>query len=210
MCVYVSIYLYVFFVKKQHYFPEVLQYFVFNPLVLRIWQFDGAQQPPAVVQDPGSKTVVQLRLPDGKPASNPSRKTHCSQLGSDYSLFDLETFFTRWAPDSECAAPRNSPSCSFTAGDSTDCGQDGVMMVDPETLPLQDSTSSALSIGPRPAFPSIAHIRPAGSQGSGYRHISAFPRNSNWVVPPHVYSLFFHHCFGDVLDSRRGVTSGMT
>lgn len=178
--VFICEYLFFFVKNKKKHFPKVLHYFDFNPLVLRIRQFDGAQQPPAVVQDPGSRTAVQLRLPDGKPASNPSRKIHCSQLGSDYSLFDLETFFTRWAPDSECAAPRNSPSCSFTAGDSADCGQDGVVMVDPETLPLQDSTSSALSIGPRPAFSSIAHIRPTGgSQGSGYRHICAFHSNSN-------------------------------
>lgn len=160
--------------KRYKCFPEVMQYFVFNLHVLLICQFEGAQQPPAVAQDPGTKAVVQLRLPDGKTASSPSRNIHRSQLGSDYSLFELETFFTRWAPDSE-----SGPSCSFTTGDSTDCGQDGVMMVDLETQPLQDSTSSVLSIGQRPGFSSAVHIQPSGSQGSGYRRIPAFPSNSN-------------------------------
>lgn len=117
-----------------------------------------------MAEDPASKTVVQLRLPDGQRASSPPRNIHRGQLGSDYSLFELETFFTRWAPDSESGAPRDGPSCSFTTGESSDCGQDDVLMVDGETQ--QDSTSSGLNIGQRPRFTSTAPVWPSGSQGS--------------------------------------------
>lgn len=141
--------------------------FVFNPLVLLIQQCDGAQRPPAAAQDPATKTVAPLRLPGGKRASSPSRNPPGGHLGSDYSLFELETFFTRWAPDSEAVAPSDGPSCSFAAGRSTDGGRAGVMAVDPETPPLQDSALSALGIGQRPAFSSAAHVPPPGAQGGG-------------------------------------------
>lgn len=123
-----------------------------------------------MAQDPDTKAVVPLKVLDGKMVSSPSRNTHRSQLGSDYSLFELETFFTRWAPDSESASARDGPSCSFAPGDSPDCVQ--------ESQPQRDSASPVLTVNERlrqetPSFSSAFHIRPSGSQGSRCHHICA-------------------------------------
>eukprot|EP00066_Takifugu_rubripes_P021514 XP_011610780.1 PREDICTED: hypermethylated in cancer 2 protein-like isoform X1 [Takifugu rubripes] len=127
-------------------------------------ELEGAQPPPVVAQDPGTKAVVQLKLQESKTVSSPSGNTHRGQLGSDYSLFELETFFTRWAPDSESVAARDGPSCSFAAGDSPDCGQDGVLIIESESQPQHGSTSSVLTINERPGFSSTAHVRRLGPQ----------------------------------------------
>lgn len=131
-----------------------------------------------MAQDPDTKAVVPLKVLDSKMVSSPSRNTHRSQLGSDYSLFELETFFTRWAPESESVAARDGPSCSFAPGDSPDCVQDGVLIVEPESQPQQDSASPVLTINESlrqetPSFSSAFHIRPSGSQGSRCHHICA-------------------------------------
>lgn len=142
-----------------------------------------------MAQDPGTKAVLQLKLQESKTVSSPSRNIHRSQLGSDYSLFELETFFTRWAPDSESVAARDGPSCSFAAGDSPDCGQDGVLIVESESQPQHGSTSSVPTINERPGF-STAHARRLGPQGSRYHHICSLQQLSSVLS---LFSFFFSH-----------------
>nr|XP_029529652.1 Krueppel-like factor luna isoform X1 [Oncorhynchus nerka] len=87
-----------------------------------------------------------------------SKQRAANTLGSEYSMFELETFFTRWAPDtSTSTSPSGGPSCSYT-DDTTDTDPD-CLIVDPE---------------PQPQLPS-ATVRPTGEgvPFSGHQGVQA-------------------------------------
>lgn len=107
----------------------------------------------------------QLRLPDTNTVPNSSRTSHRSQLSSDYSLLELETFFTRWAPNTDSVVVHSGPSCSFATGDSTDCDQDGALIVENESQLPQSSASSVVRISERRSFSPAGLIQPSGSRG---------------------------------------------
>uniref|UniRef100_A0A8C9X189 Uncharacterized protein n=1 Tax=Sander lucioperca TaxID=283035 RepID=A0A8C9X189_SANLU len=92
----------------------------------------AAPQPtPVILQEPSSVVAVQLRVPDTNTPANPKtqqqqRSSNTNPLGSEYSLFELETFFTRWAPDSDSAG--SGPSCPFTTDAPAESDQDDVII----------------------------------------------------------------------------------
>lgn len=95
--------------------------------------------------------AVQLRVPDT------STQQQQRALSSEYSLFELEAFFTRWAPDGDPALARAGPSCSFDAGDSAESDQDGVVVV--ETEPAACSAPPAARMGGGQSLSSEVHIQ---------------------------------------------------
>nr|XP_046256292.1 zinc finger and SCAN domain-containing protein 12 [Scatophagus argus] len=131
-------------------------------------------------QDPSSIVAVQLRVPDSNtPASSNTqqqqRSTNHNPLSSEYSLFELETFFTRWAPDNDSVSAPGGPSCSFTTNDSAECDQDGVIIVEaaPQAQhvlqPPQGASAVRMSGGQSCSSASErsgAHIQPLVSQAS--------------------------------------------
>ncbi|XP_071378917.1 zinc finger protein 721-like [Centroberyx affinis] len=142
------------------------------------------QSAPLITEDPCSIVSVQLRVPDTNTPANPSshqqqqRSSNGNPLSSEYSLFELETFFTRWAPDSDSVSPPGGPSCSFAADDSAEREQDGVIIVEAEPQPPlilqppQGSTSttarmsggeSSQSFSSLPGRPRV-HTQPTVSQ----------------------------------------------
>lgn len=137
------------------------------------------QSTPVTSQDPSSIVAVQLRVPDTNTPANPKtqqRSSNNNPLSSEYSLFELETFFTRWAPDNDSVLTPSGPSCSFTADDSEECDQDGVIIVEAEPQPQhvlqppQGSVSSAVKMSGGQSFPSApersrVHIQSPVSQG---------------------------------------------
>ena len=133
-----------------------------------------------ISQDLSSIQAVQLRVPDTNTPANPKtqqqqqqqqqqqRSSSSNPLNSEYSLFELETFFNRWAPDSDFVSARGGPSCPFTNDDSSaECDQDGVMIVETEPQPQhvlqppQGSVSSA-------ARKSGGQVQPSASQGNDH------------------------------------------
>ncbi|KAM9363214.1 uncharacterized protein ABDE67_014264 [Symphorus nematophorus] len=135
----------------------------------------AAQSNPVTSPEPGSIVTVQLRVPDTNTPASPGAHQQRSSLSSEYSLFELETFFTRWAPDSDSASAPGGPSCSFPTDDSEECDQDGVIIVESEPQhvlpPPQSSASSAGRMGGGQSFSSTsdrsrAHIQPSVSQGT--------------------------------------------
>uniref|UniRef100_A0A8C4EY78 Uncharacterized protein n=1 Tax=Dicentrarchus labrax TaxID=13489 RepID=A0A8C4EY78_DICLA len=130
------------------------------------------QSTPVTSQDLSSVVAVQLRVPDtNTPASPNTQQRSNNPLSSEYSLFELETFFTRWAPDNDSVSAPGGPSCSLTADDSAECDQDGVIIVETEpqhvSQPAQGSISSAGRVSGGQSFSSASrvHIQPAASQG---------------------------------------------
>ncbi|XP_035515455.1 uncharacterized protein LOC118326548, partial [Morone saxatilis] len=128
------------------------------------------QSTPITSQDPSSVVAVQLRVPDtNTPASPNTQQRSNNPLSSEYSLFELETFFTRWAPDNDSVS---APSCSLTTDDSAECDQDGVIIVETEpqhvSQPAQGSMSSAERVNGGQVFSSASrvHIQQATSQGT--------------------------------------------
>ncbi|KAE8301115.1 hypothetical protein D5F01_LYC01275 [Larimichthys crocea] len=125
------------------------------------------QSPPVTSQESSVVLAVQLRVPDtNTPASpntqqQPQRSSNDNPLSSEYSLFELETFFTRWAPDSDSVSAPAGPLCSFTTEDSAECDQDGVIIVESEP---QGSVSSAVSGGQSFSSASRVHVQPSTSQ----------------------------------------------
>ncbi|XP_041640911.1 zinc finger protein 853 isoform X2 [Cheilinus undulatus] len=95
---------------------------------------ESAESTPVMSHDLGSVVTVQLMVPDTVPDSERTRvrSTARTSARSDFSLFDLESFFTRWAPDSEPASAPGGPSCSFTNHDSAQSEQDQVIIVESE------------------------------------------------------------------------------
>ena len=119
-----------------------------------------------------------MRVPDtNTPASSNTqlqqqqqqqRSTKSNQLSSEYSLFELETFFTRWAPDNDSAVAPIATSCSFTSDDSAECDQNGVIIVDTQLQPqhvLQSPQGSASSA-----------LRSGGQSSQGFPSVSSTPR----------------------------------
>lgn len=102
--------------------------------------------------------AVQQRVPDT------STQQQQRALSSEYSLFELEAFFTRWAPDGDPALARAGPSCSFADGDSAESDQDGVVVI--ETEPAPCSAPSAARMGGGQSLSSEVHI-----QGKNKRHL---------------------------------------
>ncbi|XP_034404267.1 fez family zinc finger protein 2 [Cyclopterus lumpus] len=114
----------------------------------------AAPQAAAVVSpDPGSTVAVQLRVPDTNTPASPKTQDQRRSDHSEYSLFELETFFTRWAPDSDPMSARSGPSCPFTIGDSAEGDLDGVIIVEaqppPQSVvpPPQGPVSTAVRMG---------------------------------------------------------------
>ncbi|KAM7393495.1 hypothetical protein PAMP_020360 [Pampus punctatissimus] len=105
-----------------------------------------------ISEDSSSITTVQLRVPDTN-TQQQQRSSNSNPLSSEYSLFELETFFTRWAPDNDSALAPAAPSCSFTTDDSAGCDQNGVIIIDappqPQHVlqPPQDQAFSAMRSG---------------------------------------------------------------
>ncbi|XP_068607079.1 zinc finger protein 271-like [Brachionichthys hirsutus] len=136
-----------------------------------------SESTPVTSQESNSIVAVQLRVPDtitpAGPKTQKQRTCSRSSLSAEYSLFELETFFTRWAPD---IAP-SGPSCSLTACDSAETDQDGVIIIDTETQPehglqlSQTSGSSAMKMSGGQSFFSASdssrvHIAPQGTSAS--------------------------------------------
>ncbi|KAM8772424.1 uncharacterized protein AB9X84_009572 isoform 1-T1 [Acanthopagrus schlegelii] len=130
-------------------------------------------------QDPSSIVAVQLRVPDTNTPASPNtqqqRSNNNNPLSSEYTLFELETFFTRWAPDGDSVSTAGGPSCSFTVDDSSECDQDGVIIVESELQPQhvlqppQGSVSSAVRMTGGQSISSESdhsrvHIQPSVSQ----------------------------------------------
>lgn len=142
-------------------------------------QSAAPQSTPVTSQDPSSIVAVQLRVPDTNTPANSKtqqRSSNSNPLSSEYSLFELETFFTRWAPDNDSVSTPGGPSCSFTTDDSAECDQDGVIVVEAEPQPQhvlqppQGSASSSVKMSGGQSFSSApersrVHIQPSVSQG---------------------------------------------
>ncbi|XP_034045115.1 Krueppel-like factor 12 isoform X2 [Thalassophryne amazonica] len=127
-----------------------------------------------VIEESSGVDPVQLRVPDTKTqhlqrSNNPS--------SSECSLFELETFFNRWAPTGDSVSPSAGPSYSYPCADSDGGKHDDVIVVESELQPeivLQPSeggSTSGVRMGGSQSFPSIpgqgsVHIQPAGSQGT--------------------------------------------
>ncbi|XP_033986169.1 fez family zinc finger protein erm [Trematomus bernacchii] len=131
--------------------------------------------------DPCSVAAVQLRVPDTisaatSRAQQQQRSSTSTPLSSEYSLFELETFFTRWAPDSDSAS--RGPSFPLPADDSAECDQDAVIIVESETQPppvaAPGSAPSAASMGVWQSS-SSNHIQPSVSHGPSAETSSSTP-----------------------------------
>ncbi|XP_029951068.1 E3 SUMO-protein ligase EGR2-like [Salarias fasciatus] len=132
--------------------------------------FSETGMPPLTPLTPGGSdessgvVAVQLRVVDTNSSSSPSqqhRPSSSNPLGSEYSLFELETFFTRWAPDGDPAAPRG-PSCSFSTHDSADCHPDGAAVVERRQRPPAPGGGQSFSAAGPPASRGLG----GGSSGS--------------------------------------------
>lgn len=82
-------------------------------------------------------------------------------------MFELETFFTQWAPDSVYPA---SGLCSFTTNDSMGCEQDGVIVSKTEPQPQlvpqpQKSSALGLRLSRGESNHPRVHVQPTVSQG---------------------------------------------
>ncbi|XP_042340816.1 transcription factor Sp2 [Plectropomus leopardus] len=131
------------------------------------------QSTPVISLDPSSFVAVQLRVPDtntpANPKTQPQQRPSNNPLSSEYSLFELETFFNRWAPDNESVSAHGGPPCPFTTDDSAEGDQDGVIIVESETKAqpvLQAPQGSVSSAGRRSGGQSFSsvQIQPSASQ----------------------------------------------
>lgn len=107
--------------------------------------------------------MVHTRIPDTNAPASPNAQEaapHNPLSSSEYSLFELETFFNRWAPD-------GGPFCSFNGSDSAECDQDGVTIVKkaPRPQPAQDSASSARQMCRGQSSSSAVHTKTTVPQG---------------------------------------------
>lgn len=142
-------------------------------------QSAAPQSTPITSEDPCSIMMVQLKVPDTNTPTSPNtrqqRASNHDPHSSEYSLFELETFFTRWAPDGDSVTARSGPSCSFASGDSADSDQDRVMIVEtPQHVlqPAHGSASSVVRMSGGQIRSSAAHIQESLSQG---REAITFP-----------------------------------
>ncbi|KAI4832605.1 hypothetical protein KUCAC02_015567 [Chaenocephalus aceratus] len=131
--------------------------------------------------DPCSVVAVQLRVPDTisaatSRAQQQQRSSTSTPLSSEYSLFELETFFTRWAPDSDLVS--RGPSFPLPADDSAECDQDAVIIVESETQPppvaAPGSAPSAAKMGVWQSS-SSNHIKPSVLHGPSAETSSSTP-----------------------------------
>nr|XP_024658462.1 zinc finger protein with KRAB and SCAN domains 1-like [Maylandia zebra] len=140
--------------------------FQLNPLVA------VPQRTPAESEDISSIVAAQLRVPDTNMPANPTKQQRYSNnpTSCDYSLFELETFFTRWAPDSDPVSAPGGSSCAFVPNKSTERDQDRVVIIDTRRQPWQvldppqTSTSSALKPSGGQSFSSAGRL--SASQGT--------------------------------------------
>lgn len=143
-------------------------------------QSAAPQSTPVTSEDPCSIMMVQLKVPDTNTPTSPNtrqqRASNHNPPSAEYSLFELETFFTRWAPDGDSVTARSGPSCSFAMGDSADGDQDRVVIVE---TPQHGSASSAVRMSGGQILSSGAHIQESPSQG---REAIAFPLHRLWVL----------------------------
>ncbi|XP_028249942.1 transcriptional regulator CRZ2-like [Parambassis ranga] len=101
--------------------------------------FSEAAKPqlnPVLSDDSKSIVAIQLKVLDtntANPASEQQHKSSSNSLSSEYSLFELENFFTRWAPDNDSVSVPSAPSCSFTIDNIADCDRDVILV---ETQPV--------------------------------------------------------------------------
>nr|XP_020477120.1 Krueppel-like factor 5 [Monopterus albus] len=99
-----------------------------------------APQPTSIIsEDSSSIADVHLKVPDTNTPTNPNtqqnqhkRVSILNHPTSQYSLFELETFFTHWAPDKDSVLAPSGPSCSFTNDDTAECDKDGVIFIESE------------------------------------------------------------------------------
>ncbi|XP_074541739.1 uncharacterized protein LOC141802154 isoform X2 [Halichoeres trimaculatus] len=102
---------------------------------------------------PESPSVMLVQPMASDAPTDPGQRSR-NPPSSEYSLFDLETFFTRWAPDSGSVSTLGGPACSFTNEDSAECEQDGVIIVEKEAQRVGQPPQGAtvrLRGGPSPA-----------------------------------------------------------
>ncbi|XP_008316029.1 zinc finger and BTB domain-containing protein 5-like isoform X2 [Cynoglossus semilaevis] len=99
-------------------------------------------------------TPTTSNTPPPPPPKISNSSSSSSTLSSDYSLFELETFFTRWAPDPDPGPAAGGASCTDDA--DTECDPDEVTIV--ETEPSTTRQRMSLS--------SAAHIQPSLTQGA--------------------------------------------
>lgn len=107
--------------------------------------------------------MVHTRVPDTNAPASPNTQRagpHNPLSSSEYSLFELETFFNRWAPD-------GGPFCSHNASDSAECDQDRGTIVKkaPRPQPAQDSASSARQMCGGQSSSSAVHTQTTVSHG---------------------------------------------
>ncbi|XP_062243203.1 early growth response protein 1 isoform X1 [Platichthys flesus] len=129
------------------------------------------QSTPMISEDSSSKVAVHQRVPDTKTSANPNaqppaahRSSNSLSLSSEYSLFEIETFFTRWAPDHDSVSTPSGPSCSFSIDDSVEFDIEGVTIVEAEpSVSPAVRISGGQSLSPA-AGCSTVHIQPPGSQ----------------------------------------------
>ncbi|XP_054460120.1 zinc finger and BTB domain-containing protein 38 [Anoplopoma fimbria] len=137
-------------------------------------EYAAPQSMPVISQDHSTTVAVQLRVSDTNTPANPKtqeqkRSSTSNPDNSEYSLFELETFFTRWAPDSDSIPARSGPSCSFTTDDPAECDLDGVIIVKTEPQPQsmlqppQGSVPTAVRMSRGQSFSSVP-IQPTVSQ----------------------------------------------
>lgn len=123
---------------------------------------------PGRSEDSGGAVAVQLRVVDSNPSSS-------STLSSQYSLFELETFFTRWAPSGDSGAPGGDsralggdsgapggPCLPFSTEHSVDCDPDGGSKVE-----RGPTGGQSVSTGGRSAAQGLS-VSPLGGLQTGW------------------------------------------
>ncbi|XP_072239776.1 uncharacterized protein [Leuresthes tenuis] len=110
-----------------------------------------------ISEDSSSILAAQLKVPD---INTPAKSTMLNQktdnrspLSSECSLFELETFFNRWAPDKDSLLTSGDPSSCLTNDDSMVHDQDEVSVIETKSHPWNtfvpshaaDSSAATLS-----------------------------------------------------------------
>ncbi|XP_026159672.1 sal-like protein 3 [Mastacembelus armatus] len=96
------------------------------------------QRTPTISEDSSSIVAVHLRVQDTNTPANHNaqqnqqqRSNNINPITSKCSLFELETFFTHWAPDNDSVSGPG-PSCSFTTDNAVQCDTNGVTVIERE------------------------------------------------------------------------------
>uniref|UniRef100_A0A3P8U3X0 C2H2-type domain-containing protein n=1 Tax=Amphiprion percula TaxID=161767 RepID=A0A3P8U3X0_AMPPE len=156
-------------------------------------------------QDSSSIVEVQPKLLDTNTPSNPSTEQQqggSNALSSEYSLFELETFFTRWAPDTDPASAPKGQLCPFTDDDSTEYEQDGVIIVETQS-------QAGLTGGNSSSSSSQGHS--AGNSGSTRLRMPAPPVQPPWSRSPAIIRSSQLHRNGNRLSQHQhSITSAQS